>query len=252
MIKNLMLLFLIFQTNRTANYVGEELSYRMSYMNLPAGTLNFDVLDIQTKDTLAVYRLLVAAKTNKIFSPLFGIQNHYESYLETRTFLPVILEKDIRQKNIQQRFTIHFNHSKHIASVGDSIFWSIPDSCHHFFSMLYFLRNQALKPGDSLVFNLDAENLPSRGKAIIGEKQELTVPAGKFQAIEMNIKFKRLSSKPRPWKTDLLTNRLANPDSEIKIWLSDDHYRLPLKVQFKQIDFDVKLVLKDYRLPGGN
>ena len=248
---NIFLISLITQLpvpNRIANHLEEQLNYSMEFLNLPAGTIDFNVTAVEHIDSTDVYHLIVTAKTNKIFSPLFKVQNKYESFFDTTSFLPLILKKDIEQKNIHQRLIINFDHKQQKASFSDSVSWSIPDSCYSFFSMLYFLRNQTYLKNDTIQFYLDSENLPSEGRAVFTEKKIISIPAGKFKAIEVHLQFEPLTSISRPWKTDLLTNRLANPNSKITIWFSDDKHRLPLIIKFEQKGFDVKLVLKQFKI----
>ena len=234
--------------NHIVNHLGEQLNYRMEFLGLPAGSISFDVVTTKNIDSISLYHLKVKAQTNKLFSPLFGIQNKYESYFDTSTFLPQILKKDVKQKNIVQHFSINFNQQQNKASINDSTSWNIPDSCYSFFSMLYFLRNQYFLIGDTIKFNLDSENLASTCKATLANSKIISTPAGKFKAIEVKLSFKPLTTSPRPWKTDLMTNRMANPNSKMSIWLSDDQSRLPLIIQFSQKRSKVKLVLKQFRL----
>jgi len=233
-------------------YVGEQLHYRMEFLNLPAGSIDFNIVAVEQIDSSNAYHLIVNAQTNSLFSSLFRVKNKYESFFDSSTFLPLILSKDIKQKNINHQLTINFDQNKNIASIADSTYWSIPDLCYSFFSMLYFLRRQNFVEDDTIKFNLDSENLPSEGTATFANKKVISTPAGRFKAIEIKLSFKPLISVRRPWKTDLITNRMANPNSKMKIWLSDDEYRLPLIIQFNQKRSKVKLVLKQFKLAQTN
>ncbi len=234
---------------RTASHFpGEELSYKIEFLNLRAGSMDFRIHDIERMDSTDVYHLSVRAETNSLFSPLFGIQNNYESYFDTSDFMPRLFKKNVRQKNIQQEATIWYDYGEKKAFMSDSIFWAIPTPCLNFFSMLYFLRNQRYDYGDTLWFHMDSENLPSLSSATIVDRKEISTPAGKFPAEGVQLIFTALGTSTRPWKTDLLTNRLANPGSIMTIWLSTDERRLPVRIEFMQKQFNVRLVL----LKAGN
>ena len=237
---------ILFQENNSTvnpNFLGEQLIFKLEYLNLSVATLNFQIIETNQKNCY----LKVHAKATRSASLLFSLDNVYETYFDNRTFLPNISVKKIHQKNIQHELNISFDHQQNKASLGDSISWEIPSDCFDYFSMLYFLRNQALKPGDSLSFHLDSEFLISNVEAnVLPDQEIIRVPAGKFQSIKLNLKFSAITHEPRPWKTDLLTNRLASPGSEITIWFSNDKNRLPLKIAYHQSKIKTQLELVSF------
>jgi len=235
--------------DKANSYLGERLHYNLEYLNVSVGTMDFAIHEIESVNSVDAYHLEVTANTNRLFSPLFRVNNKYESYFDTASFLPHLLKKRIKQKNIEHQFTLYFDQKKHHAVLSDTLFWDIPDSCFSFFSMLYFLRSRCYSSGDTLQFYMDSENLMSRGQATLIGEENLSLPLGTFKAIKINLEFKPLSEKQRPWKTDLLTNRLAKPNSAISLWLSDDELRLPLIFQFQQKGFDVKMILNQFEHP---
>jgi len=235
--------------DKTKSYLGEQLHYNLEYLNVSVGTMDFVIREIETVNSVDTYHLEVTANTNRLFSPLFRVNNQYESYFDTASFLPQLIKKRIKQKNIEHQFALYFDQKKHQAILADTLFWDIPESCFSFFSMLYFLRDQYYAPGDTIQFYMDSENLLSRGQATLSGEENLSLPMGKFKAIKINLEFKPLSEEQRPWKTDLLTNRLAKPNSAISLWLSDDKLRLPLIFQFIQKGFDVKMILNQFEHP---
>ncbi len=225
------------------NFTGEQLTFKMEYLNLSVATLNFQIVDSAPNN----YHLKVHARATRSASLLFKLDNVYETYFDKNNFLPFKIVKQIRQKNIQHELNIHFEHHKNKASLGDSISWSIPGDCYDYFSMLYFLRDQKLKSGDSISFHLDSEYLISKVKAtVLCDNEIVRVPAGKFQSIKLNLKFSAITNTPRPWRTDLLTNRLAAPGSKITIWFSNDENRLPLKIVYHQSRVKTQIVLDSY------
>lgn len=229
-------------------FLGEQLNYKLEYLNLSAASLNFQIPDTARIDHITVNHLIVKATSSRSAGMLFKLDNRYETYFDRTTFLPQKIYKSIRQKNIMHDLTIMFDHRQHQASRGDSIFWSIPADCYDYFSMLYYLRAQPLLPGDTLRFHLDSEYRVSKVEAVVlSEKKQIDVPAGKFDAIQLQVKFAALKNLSRPWKTDLLTNRLAAPGSELTIYFSDDHVRLPLKISYHQSVINTQIILKSFQ-----
>ena len=225
------------------NFIGEQLVFKMEYLNLSVATLKFQIIaTVQTN-----YHLRIHARATRTARLLFKLDNVYETFFDRTTFLPSKAIKKIHQKNIQHDLTINYDQQQNRASVGDSITWSIPDDCYDYFSMLYLLRSQQLNAGDRLYFHLDAEFLISKVTVkVLPDREVIQVPAGKFESIKLNIKFSKISKKPRPWKTDLLTNRLAAPGSEITLWFSNDSDRLPLKIAYHRSKIKTQVVLKSF------
>ncbi len=225
------------------NFSGEQLAFKMEYLNMTVAKLNFRIVDAASQN----YHLEVHAKSTRKASLMFKLDNVYETYFNQYNFLPTKSVKQIRQKNIQHEMNFSFNHRKNSASLGDSISWSIPNDCFDYFSMLYFLRSQPLNDDDSFSYHLDSEYIISKVAVnVLPEQEFIKIPAGKFRARKLNIKFTRVSQQARPWRTDLLTNRLAAPGSEVTIWFSDDENRLPLKIVYHQSKIKTQIVLESF------
>ncbi|UCE04472.1 MAG: DUF3108 domain-containing protein [bacterium] len=231
------------ESTANPNFIGEQLVFKMEYLNLSVATLNFQTIGTNKNN----YHLKVHANATRSARLLFKLDNVYETYFNRNTFLPIKVIKKIQQKNIQHELNIYFDYQKNKASLGDSISWLIPGDCFDYFSMLYFLRAQALRPGEIIHFHLDSEYLISKVEVkVLSDQEIIQVPAGKFQSIKLNLKFSAVTHEPRPWRTDLLTNRLAAPGSEITIWFSNDNYQLPLKISYHQSKIKTQLVLDSF------
>ena len=93
-------------------------------------------------------------------------------------------------------------------------------------------------------FYLDSEYLISKVRAVVKSGFEKTkLPAGKFSAIRIELLFQQITEAERPWKTDLLTNRLAAPGSELTLWLSNDERRIPVKISYHNSIIKTELLL---------
>ncbi len=214
---------------------------------MTVANLDFLIADTIKNFNIPQYKLSVKAQSIWFATKLFKIDNNYKTYFKTENFLPLKSIKNINQKNIQHELTINFDHQIHQASINDSIFWIIPNPCYDYFSMLYFIRSLPWNKDDTLSFFLDSEYLISKVEAVVmPENKILKVPCGKFKTIKIQMKFQLLTKKNRPWKTDIITNRLAKPGSKLNIWLSDDEFRLPLKISYFQSLANTKIILNSF------
>jgi len=227
---------------------GERLIYKMKYLNFTVANLTF-----LTKDTTYMNRqkarfLKVTAKSSGSAGMLFRLDNRYHVYFDKNNFLPLQITKNINQKNIQHVLMIHYDHNLNKATIGDTLCWKIPVDCYDYFSMLYFLRSQLFNFGDTIRFHLDSEYLISKAEVVVlPETEFIKTPAGRFSSIKVKINFTALRDESRPWKTDLLTNRLAAPGSELIIWLSDDELRLPLKISYQRSKINTHIILESFQ-----
>ena len=215
--------------------LGERLNFSMKYLNMKVANLAFFVADSNTNNSTMLYQLSVQTNSTPLATKLFKINNSYLTLFNTKTFLPVKSIKKIDQKNIQHNVVLDFDHQDHQATFNDSISWSLPSPCFDYFSMLYFLRAQPWEENDTLRFFLDSEYLISEVEAVLQPENEiLNVPCGKFSTLKIQLSFQSTTKEERPWKTDIITNRLAKPGSKLNIWFSDDEHRLPLKISYYQ------------------
>lgn len=231
-----------FQTAQKQYFAGEQLAYHMEYMHLHVATLVFEM-----KNDSDEFFLSVAAQSTGKARFLFSLNNAYETFMDKNTLLPLRTEKKIRQKNISHELKITYNHPAGRASLADSVFWEIPRNCYDYFSMLYFLRTLSLDQFHSLHFFLDSEYLISEVTVTLKSEGELVnVPAGRFNTIRLELSFTQKTQEERPWKTDLLTNRLAKPGSVVTIWFSNDEFRLPVKISYGNSLIKTSIELNSY------
>jgi hypothetical protein len=233
-----------FDKNFAKKFSREQLHYSMFYLNMNIAQLDFSLID-STSDPN--YQLLVEAHATALATKFFKLENTYMTFFSRTNLLPQLAKKKIMQKNIQHELVIRFDHQQQQARLNDSLSWAIPQPCFDYFSMLYFLRSLHWLKGDTLHFFLDSEFLISKVEAaLLPDRETLQLRCGNFAAIKIGVKFDQLNFEPRPWKTDILTNRLAKPGSKLIIWLSDDEHHLPLKISYTQSLVNTTIVLNSF------
>jgi len=231
-------------TNFSTCIDGESLTYNMEYLKMPVARWNFS---LYFSPTDSLFHATVYAHSTALPSRLFKLDNSYYTSFASADFLPRQAKKTINQKNIQHEVVIHFDLRQHLARLNDSLAYSIPYPCFDYFSMLYFVRSRHWEIGDTLQFYLDSEFLISSVKAmLLSETEKLHLPVGKFEAIKISLKMSQFAGEQRPWKTDLLTNRLAKPGSEMIIFLSADERHIPLKITYTQSLTNTTITLTSY------
>ena len=70
---------------------------------------------------------------------------------------------------------------------------------------------------------------------------------GRFSCHKFTLKIvESAESDERPWKTDIITNRISRKDTELFFWITDDERHLPVQIGYKSSPFAVQLILEDF------
>ena len=199
------------------DFIGEELKYAAGFRFFPAGeailTFSADSLNGES-----VYKLTTSIKTNSFLDVFYEVRDEIQSWLNPEN---LSLKKTI-QTIREGRF--HLDHQSIIQ--GDSIVVSgnkiskIPGRVYDPISFVYYLRNQDLSLGNSYkFFSYDRKKI--REVIVnITAKETVRVSAGTFNCL----KIEPVSGDGIP----LLKN-----NGQMRVWLSDDSLRLPVKIEQK-------------------
>ena len=220
----------------------EELFYKLKYKKWISANAHF--YTTMQKPILDKVNLEILVSTAPLADLLFHINNRYNLTVIKKTWLPLVYSKTIDQKNIQQSFSIKYDHQNNHATTTMKESWTIPDHCFNIFSFFYYLRTLNSNPGDSIKVKMDIE---SQIWTLIGEATEIKTidtPWGKKNILEYNFIFTPFSEiKPRKWKTDLFTNRVAAPGSFLKIQIGESATKLPYLIEFGHIKNRIQMIL---------
>ena len=199
------------------NFVGEELHYSAGFRLLPAGNA---ILSLQS-DSLngkLTYLLSTSVKTNSFIDNFYELRDETLSWLNVEDFSLLKAVKKIREGKY------HRNHSAHIS--GDSLliwnkkYFTITEPVYDPIAFIYFLRSQKLSLGDTFHFLSASEKKIREVGVNITGKESINVSAGSFDCL----KVEPVSSDGVP----LLKN-----NGELRVWLSNDDIKMPVKIEMK-------------------
>ncbi len=203
-------------------------------VNSAASEMHLQVHDSTTK-------IVWTVRSRALVTLLFKIDNRYEIILDKRGKL-LQANKVIKQKNIQQRWTINYDWPTLRARCSAQYDWPILSDIQNLLFMLYDLRTKALSPGDTLSYLLDVE---SRLYRATGRMLQADDADGNFIGHKIVFNFSPASkNQRRAWKTDLLTNRIARRNSQLTIHLGPPPQRAPLLIGFGGKGGTVEMILK--------
>ena len=212
------------------NFVGEKLKYSAGFRLLPAGEaiLSFANDSLNGK---SVFLLSTSVKTNSILDTFYEVRDETKSWLDVNDLSLINAVKKIREGNY------HRDHSVFI--IGDSLLiWNkksfpITMPVYDPIAFIYFLRNQNLSIGDSFKFLSAGEKRIREVWVNITGQETIKVPAGKFYCL-----------KVEPMSPD--GNSLLKNNGELRVWLSNDDKKLPIKIETKTNIGTMVMKLKEF------
>ena len=199
------------------NFVGEELHYSAGFRLFSAGNAILSLKSDSLNGKLT-YLLSTSVKTNSFLDNFYEVRDETLSWLNVEDFSLLKAVKKIREGKY------HRNHSAHIS--GDSLliwnkkYFTITEPVYDPIAFIYFLRSQKLSVGDTFHFLSASEKKIREVGVNITGKESINVSAGSFDCL----KVEPVSSDGVP----LLKN-----NGELRVWLSNDDIKMPVKIEMK-------------------
>ncbi len=223
---------------------GEKLSYLAHYSFLSAGE-SVVYLDpqIHTVNSRPCYKVDITGKSVGIFAAMLRINDTWQSYIDTSAMIPHKFYRNIEEGKYRKKETVIFDHFNKTAELRHTTNkdpekveqYKIPTNVQDMVSGYYFLRTLDFtnkKVGDTLTIDGFFEN----------KNYKLAI---KYLGKDV------LSSKVGKVNTEVIVplmpgNDLFDGKESIKIWISNDANRIPIKIKAKMFVGAVDIDLTKY------
>ena len=234
MIKQKVYLLILLTTSiwgNPPNFVGEELKYSAGFRLFPAGNAILS-LTLDSLNGKPAFLLATSVKTNSFLDAFYTVRDETLSWLNIMDFSLLKAVKKIREGKY------HRNHSIH--TIGDSLliwnkkYFTITEPVYDPIAFIYFLRSQELSLEDSFHFLSAGEKKVREVWVNITGIEKIKVPAGNFDCL----KVEPVSPDGKP----LLKN-----NGELRVWLSNDDNKLPVKIEMKTNIGTMVMKLKEFK-----
>lgn len=220
---------------------GEHLEYRVHYGFINAAEAVVDVSPTLYKvNDRPCYRVNVDGRTVGAFDLVTRIRDTWRSYIDTSAILPQKFYTSLQENKYRKEENITFNHETNTVKAEERTekdVFKVPDNVHDLISGYYFLRTidfNKLSSGqiievpafyDDTIYNMKVRY---RGKDVVKAK------GGKINVIKLN--------------PVLPSNQLFKEEEAIRIYVSDDANKVPVKVE---VDFFVGSMVMDLKQNSG-
>ena len=218
---------------------GEKYNYKVKYGFLTIGIANVDVDDkIYNLNGRPCFKVNVLGKTAGI-TDMFKVRNTYRSYIDTTAFIPHKFIYSARENSYKRDQIVNFDHIKNeLVKIEkeESKTFNVPDNIQDVISGYYFLRTidfSKFSIGQTvsapLFFDEEFYSMKIKyaGKGVVNTK------FGKIKVLKLN--------------PILPKNELFKGDNAIRIWVSDDKNRVPIKMEIDLSIGTIDMEMKSYQ-----
>ncbi|HET6979788.1 MAG TPA: DUF3108 domain-containing protein [Pyrinomonadaceae bacterium] len=196
--------------------VGEQLNYQVFIggNNTPLGLATFQVRGRSRYFERDGVYLTVTAQTTGAAAALFVAKDQIDSYVEPKALLPyrTVMNLAEGQRRLIQTLTI--NQDGGLATTDKGARIEIPVGTHDYVSFFYVLRTFNLAPKKRSAISVLVENQPKTFFVESQQRETIQLGSRKVPAIAVSL----TTDDPQPDKYQL------------RIWISDDSQRLPLRI----------------------
>ncbi len=213
--------------------VGEKLTFSVQYGIVNAGEAVLEVRNIADMAGKPSYYIISDARTNDVFSVFYRVRDRFVSVMDTTDLVSLRYEKHLHEGRYRNYRFADFDQKQHKAYYeGKEI--PIPPRTQDVLSAMYYIRSLPLKVGQAIAVanHTDGKNYPLLVR-VLGEER-VTVDAGTFNCLVV---------EPFLRYPGIFTQK-----GRVKIWVTNDRYKIPVLLKSKVIIGEVSAVLTSYKL----
>jgi hypothetical protein len=213
---------------------GEELTFTVKYLFFNAAEAKMIIHDrihyIQDKPT---YKIDVFGRTLSIFK-LFYVKDNWGTYLDTAKIIPYRSYRHIEEGGYRKHEIIDFDHTNNEAEVMlfdrenkevvETKLFDIPSNVQDIVSGYYLLRTMnlnGLRKGQDISIKGFFDKKNYNLKLTYEGKERISTSIGEFDTFVFS--------------PEMPKNKLFSGERPIKVWITDDENRIPVKIKAKLV-----------------
>jgi len=209
--------------------IGETLEFDLKVNIIKAGHAKLQVIGEEIVDENQTYHIKYTVKSNRYVDRLFYVRDQVDSWLDKNGLFTRKFMKNIREGSYRYKLEAKMNYIDSTLTSEDEVF-QIDSEIRDPFSLFYYLRSIPLKVGQKLSFKTFDNGQFVDFHIIVHRKENVRVPAGRFRCLVIE--------PYRKGKT------LFKQKGDMRIWLTDDDRRLPVKIETKATFGSMTMLLK--------
>lgn len=217
--------------------VGERLTFSLDYSFYTAGTATMTVERKEQANGALCYRIHTTAESNEFISKFYKVRDNIYSYIDVEGLFSRRFEKKLREGNYKSDRYVDFYHDRLIALNTKKAYAVrvIPLYIQDILSALYIIRTFDLRVGKKETVEVYADGKVYPLIVEVHKIEEIKVPAGTFRCLLI--------------EPILKSEGIFRQKGKLKIWMTDDKRKLPVKMTSKVVIGSFGVNLRDY-VPG--
>jgi hypothetical protein len=211
---------------------GEKLTFSIRYGLIRAGTAELEVMNGDDGSWILVSR----ARTNSFFDVFFKVRDEVRAWIDPATMSTLRFEKHLREGKYSDDEVVVYDHDAGYAYYEeDGTKVPITNDVRDVLSTFFYVRTARLPIRDriEMTYHSSKKNWPIQVDVDAVEK--VKVPAGEFRCLVI--------------EPHLSTVGVFKQSGRLRIWVTADDRRMPVKLESKVIFGAFEAVLTDYRRP---
>jgi hypothetical protein len=218
---------------------GEKLTYQGMWGSIPAGELTLEVLPKTSINGANASHLVMITKTSPGVDLIYKVRERQDSYVDfgiTRSLFykkntiskhPRDVSVNFDWKNMQATYS-NFGKKTKPVSILPGTFDPL--------ALFYVLRLQNLQKGSIIYIPLTDGKKNIEFRAIVGKSSQMKIGGKTYNTIAIEPDMKMSDYLKKAAK--------KNENAQLKIWVTDDDKKIPIKIRSKVgiISFDFELV----------
>lgn len=206
---------------------GEKLTFTVKYGIVSAAEATLEAKSTVYQGTPA-WHLSTSAKTYSFFDKFFKVRDRVESWWSKADMLPYKFTKNLQEGNYRQHRVHIYNHAQSKTTYQR---WSykenhfnnevmdMPKDTQDILSAFYHVRQQSLVPGRSVFVNITADGRNMFTEVAVHRREKIDTIFGKVECVVIEPK--------------LAGEAVFKQTGRILIWLTNDKYKIPVKLESK-------------------
>ena len=220
---------------------GEELKYGVYYTFIKAGTAYIKNRGLTTVNGRPAYLLQTTAFSASVIDAFFKVRDVNYSWIDAENFYSLGYTQSVREGSYIRDEWLTFDYPRglfygEIQKKEEPRVISGPLSIRvlDMLSSLYFVRAQKLQIGQDIVFDIiNRERQYPLVVKVLG-KETVKTKAGKFDCIVVEPQFRG-------------EGIFVSKGKSLKVWLTDDEYKMPVKMKAEVFIGSVSAELLEYK-----
>ena len=226
---------------QTAPWAYEQLKYGLYYSFVKAGTAYIHNLGLVDIDGRPAYVFQTTAFSASVIDAVFKVRDINQSWLDATDFYAYGYGQSVREGNYVRDEWLKFNYpaKKYEGLIRKKeepheISGPLDIEVEDMLSSLYYVRAYDLKVGQDVVFDIINREKQYPLVVKVLKKEKVKVAAGKFNCIVVEPQFRG-------------EGIFISKGKSLKVWLTDDEYRMPVKMKVEVFIGSVSAELLEYQ-----